>query len=135
MHNDARHLSETTPQLETAQRRASLSAYIDEAIRQALRDQPAELPNDSTVIYHRSFPVGATLADIFAHRAVRDGWPLSLITVIEKLTGASLSRDTPEQAARRAILSGLCWQLTDLLQMGGEEAGSSSKFTTKAGCS
>jgi len=119
MHNDARHLFEKTPQLETKQQCARFSAYVDEAIRQALRDQPAELPNDSAVLYHRSFPVGSALADIFAYRAVRDGLPLSLINVIEQLTGASVPSETLEQEARRAVLAGICWRLTELLNMGG----------------
>ncbi|MFL9907373.1 hypothetical protein [Paraburkholderia sp. RL17-337-BIB-A] len=120
MHNDARHFSENTPQLETEKREAHFSAYVDEAIRQALRDQPAELPNDSTVIYHRSFPIGSALADIFTHRAVRDGHPLSLIQVIDQLTDASVPDETPEQQARRGILCGLCWELVGILNMGGK---------------
>lgn len=119
MHNDAKHFAEKAPQLETEKREAHFSAYIDEAIRQALRDQPAELPNNSTVIYFRSFPIGSALADIFTHRAAHDDGLLSLVAVIERLTGAPVPHETPEQRARRGILCGLCWQLVELLRMGG----------------
>ena len=57
MDNDARHLAGKAPQLETKKREARLSAYVDEAIRQALRDQPAELHNNSSALYYRSFPM------------------------------------------------------------------------------
>ncbi len=118
MHNDARNFSEKMP-LETQERQAHFNAYIKEAIRQALRQQPAEMRDNSTVLYHRAFPIGSALADIFAHRAVRDGWPITLLGAIEVLMGASIPGETPEQQARRGILCGLFWQLTGLLKMGG----------------
>lgn len=127
MHNDTKCFAGQGPQLETAQRSASFSAYVDEAVRQALRNQPAELPNDSTVLYHRSFPIGSALADIFAHRVACDDGMLSLIYLIEQLTGISVPDETPEQKARRGILCGLCWQLVGLLRMG---ANTGFKFNT-----
>ncbi|WP_175691628.1 hypothetical protein [Burkholderia anthina] len=106
-------------QLEIKKREADLSAYVDEAIRQALRDQPHEPHNDLTVIYQRSHPIGSALADIFTHRAVRGGLPPSLIYVIEQLIGEPFRSETPEQEVRRGLLFGLCWQLTATLKMGG----------------
>lgn len=119
MHNDARHFADKAPQLETEKREARLSAYVDEAIRQALRDQPAELPNNSTVLYHRSFPIGAALADIYAHRAAGADAP-SLFYLIERLVGTSVPDETPEQNVRRALLCGLCGEIATLLSMGGK---------------
>jgi hypothetical protein len=102
MHNDARHFSERVAGLETKSKRASFNAYVKEAVRQSLRDQPKAFHNDSTVIYHRAFPIG------------------SLVHVIEQLFGADTPSKTPEEVARRAILCGLCWQITDLIKMGGK---------------
>ncbi|QBQ97897.1 hypothetical protein [Paraburkholderia pallida] len=120
MHNDAKHFAEKAPQLETEKREADFSAYVDEAIRQALRDQPADLPNNSTVIYHRSFPIGSALADIFTHRTARDdiGLGPSIAHLIEKLAGLSVPDETPEQQARRALLCGFCWEIAGLLKLG-----------------
>lgn len=109
----------TCKPLASRKREARLSAYVDEAIRQALRDQPTELPNDSTVLYHRSYPIGSALADIFAHRAAGADGP-SLFFLLEKLLGTSLPHETPDHQARRGILCGLCNEIATLLYLGGK---------------
>ncbi|MEV9633750.1 hypothetical protein ABZO35_04630 [Burkholderia pseudomallei] len=119
MHNDAKYFVGKGPQLETKKREAHLSAYIDEAIRQAMRDRPREVANNHTAIYHRSFPIGSALAEVFAHRSIKSGGgPLSLVHVIEQLIG-KIPAETPEQQARRGILCGLCWEIGAILKLGG----------------
>jgi hypothetical protein len=118
MHDDTRHFADKA-RLETQQRRAGLEAYVEEAIRQAMRNRPREVANDRAAIYHRSFPIGKALADIFTHRAVVSNGPLSLIHVIEWLIG-EIPSESPEQQVRRGILAGLCWELGATLQMGGK---------------
>lgn len=70
-----------------------------------------------TVIYHRSFPIGSALADIFAHRvAGADG--TSLFCLLTQLIDISIPDETPEQQARRGILCGLCGEIATLLSLG-----------------
>ena len=113
---------EKSIRLEEQGRKAALSAFVDESLRKTLREQPREIANDHTFIYHRGFPIGSALADIFAHRCSEqeEEGPTGLYYLIREIIGMQHfdAASSPEAAARYALLSGFCWELGDLLRLG-----------------
>jgi hypothetical protein len=116
------HIMSNSACLEKAVRKAHISVFTDEALRQSLRQQPREIANNSTFIYGRAFPIGSALADIFVHRCteMEEEGPTGLAWLIKKLVGSEIeSESSPDAAARHALLSGFCWEIGNLLRLGG----------------
>ncbi|MFM0363722.1 hypothetical protein [Paraburkholderia sediminicola] len=111
-----------SPCLEKNRRKVHVNVFVDEALRQSLRQQPREIANNSTFIYGRAFPIGSALADIFVHRCteMEEEGPTGLAWLIEKLVRSEIDgASSPEAAARHALFSGFCWEIGNLLRLGG----------------
>jgi len=101
--------------LKKSRRKVRVDSYVKKGLRYAMGNY-----TDRTVLYHSSFPVGQGIAHIVAYRLVKGEVSLGLMATIEEILGELLPADTPEQAARRGILAGLCWDIEAMLRMGGK---------------
>ncbi len=90
------------------------SRVVADTLTQALDVVDAAV--DEATLFHRTFPLGEALGEVFKRRAASGKRPLGLIDLI-----AALARDVgdgTEERARQALLAGLCWNLEGVVAVG-----------------
>ena len=93
------------------------SRVVADALAQALDVLDAAV--DEVTMFHRTFPLGEALGELFRRQAVSGKRPLGLIDLIEALApDAQAVGDGAEERARQALLAGLCWNLEGVVAVG-----------------
>ena len=74
---------------------------------------------DEVAMFHRTFPLGEALGELFRRRAASGKRPLGLVDLVEALApDARAVGDGTEARARQALLAGLCWNLEGVVAVG-----------------
>ena len=101
---------------------SSLHRFLDDALAKAaaLIEDQASTGDRLRSIYYRAFPLGEGLGDLLARRACLGQRRLGLAALIEGILQVPQEPPSdPAEAARRALLAGLCWRLEADLLLGG----------------
>ena len=91
---------------------------VAEALAHAV-DGAGDATADAAALYHRTFPLGEAIGELFKRRAARGSRPLGLAELIAALAPAADEVcDGACAQARQALLAGLCWNLEDVVALG-----------------
>ena len=94
----------------------SLLAMVERTLEYLENDPAADPDGNST--YSRAFPVGESIGRQFWKRCSQSGGPYGLAMLIENMVG--LPPVHARTRIQRALFSGFCWQLEQLLRQAAE---------------
>ena len=111
---------ESTRALEDAAQVAppNWSRLVAEALERAADGTMAATDNPAA-LYHRTFPLGEAIGELFKRHAACANRPLGLVDLVGALApGGDGAGDAATALTRQALLAGLCWNLEDVVVLG-----------------